>query len=174
MLIEEYAAAKRSVRGGADGGGRGDAAPSAGGSSNGVDRVVSLLDRRTGELLDHPWIDANRGLDPAELAALRVDPAVFEGVPELDALTDYRDPVARVAAGRRFAGPWLAALATVEQTPWLTLVQERRDEALAPVEEMRDDLLRGEFLALAAGGLAILVFWSFVTRAIRDAGGTPG
>ena len=168
LLIEEYAAAKRSV-GGADA----DAAADAGRPPLGVDRVVALLDRRTGELLDHPWIDGNRDLTPDQLAALRVDKAVFDGVPELDALTDYRDPVAAMPGGGRYAGEWLAALATVDQTAWLTLVQERRADALNPVEAMRTELLRGEFLALLTGGAAVLVFWALVARAIRTAGRGP-
>ena len=92
---------------------------------------------------------------------------------ECHRFSNYRDPVGSGhidhEAARRFSGQWLAAMAPVrvKGTRWMVIVQERKDEALRPVEEMeRRTRTYGLSIVLVSVGL-IGLMWFFVTRALE-------
>lgn len=144
-------------------------------------RFITLIDRREGKLLDHPWMTRMTGenvkpLEEATFEKLTLPADVLEQLrsrPENDAddtlrLDDYEDPVGRIADD--YDGPWLAAFAPVGDTGWMAIVQERRDTALRPVEDMRRDMIRYGLGGLAVACGLIAVLWYFVLRALNDRG----
>ncbi|MEX0718823.1 MAG: serine/threonine protein kinase [Planctomycetaceae bacterium] len=141
-------------------------------------RFITLIDRREGKLLDHPWMTSEnvKPLEESTFEKLTLPAPVLErlrSLPEDDTngtlrLNDYEDPVGQVAED--YDGPWLAAFSPVGDTGWTAIVQERRDTALRPVEKIRRDMIRYGLggLALACGLIALL--WFFVLRALNDRG----
>ncbi|MGH7128414.1 MAG: cache domain-containing protein, partial [Planctomycetaceae bacterium] len=150
-----------------------------------VNRIIALVDRRDWQILAHDWItkenleqfqthelhgvfdqltldDATTGkldrLQSRDGTAAKIDSDGFEH--------HYRDPAARL--DQRYAGDWLAAFAPIGDTGWTVIVQERRQAALQPVDDMQHSLTRTGLWALAVGGGLILLFWYFVNRALSD------
>ena len=83
---------------------------------------------------------------------------------------DYDDPMGRIAP--RFRGKWMAALAPVRVmgTRWIVIVQERKDTALEPVEQMevRTQWYGLSIVVMSVGLIGLM--WYFVTRAMDDGG----
>jgi hypothetical protein len=79
----------------------------------------------------------------------------------------YQDPVAQLADANSsfYSGDWIAALAPVEGTGWLVIVQERRDAALQPVQTMADRASRQAWLAVLIAVAMMAMVWFFVWRA---------
>lgn len=145
-----------------------------------VPRTIALIDARNWKILAHPWLSRTGQLTPDAFEQLSLSGPVVE---QLDRLTskvlegeeltgddrsdDYRDPVGLVAP-REFGGQWLAAFAPVTGTGWLAVVQERRDLALRPVEEMRSRIVRYGWSLLVLLGVVIGGCWFFVLRAMNE------
>ncbi|MGQ0633732.1 MAG: serine/threonine protein kinase [Planctomycetaceae bacterium] len=150
-------------------------------------RVIALVDIRdaTGRLLDHPWLTADeiRNLSDETFQRLSVDQALYGQLAELRQRARegqtreaqhleqmYFDPIRHAGAGaaRAYGQPWLAVFVPVGDTGLFAIVQERRDAALAPVQEIRDGLLK-----FGAGGLVlcvtlVLTSWYFARRVMRN------
>ena len=160
--------------------------PTGSGRSSRVSREIALVERVQGNLLDHTWFDKNEDVvnhqppKTFELDSFRVSEQIREklaGLGSVDAGTpgdfvydlNYVDPLSQYApASADLAGEWLAAFASVPQTNWVTVVQERRSTALEPVQKMKHDLTREGLWALLISSGLIGVLWYFVSRALND------
>jgi len=146
-----------------------------------IRRVITLIDKRDGNLLYHPWIRAahQRKIpdDVRLFAQLRVDRQVVEELARLQPQTDsgvlatfrtacYYDPVGKILP-QQFGGRWLAAFCPVCSTSWAAGVQEPFTEAVQPVRRLEQDLRRyfwtavGVFFVLLGGVwlVAARLFW---------------
>ena len=148
-----------------------------------INRMIALVDSRGWRLLDHPWIENQKNLQdlPEEtLEKLRLTGPITGKLARLqqqeeasddanldDRDDEYLDPVRHIDESA-YGGKWLAAFAPVGNTPFLAIVQERRDTALKPVQEMRDGLSRHGAWALGVCCGLILLFWYIVQRALND------
>ncbi|MGE0375429.1 MAG: serine/threonine protein kinase, partial [Planctomycetaceae bacterium] len=96
-------------------------------------RFLSLVDAREGSgfLLDHQWMtrEAMERMSDAEVEQkLRLPDAAARRMRESSRSDEFRDPIAEAGLDDTYSGPWLAAFAPVEETGWVAVVQEQRDE----------------------------------------------
>lgn len=148
-------------------------------------RVIAVVDRRSGwRLIDHPWMTRDNLENKEEaIDRLRLEPSTRRmlesvyGTPEkpkasyIDVrLDEYEDPVASISADtkREFGAKWLAAFCPIGETGWLALIQEPREQAWAPVDAMRRELIRYAIWALVICAALIGLLWFFVLRALSD------
>jgi hypothetical protein len=158
-----------------------------GSSAGGVDRVIALVDVRSGRLLDHPWMtkDHLEGLPDETFRQLAVSDDITRRLQQFgkrtatasiegldDRVEAFEDPVGRISlpATAQYRDHWLAAFSPVGRTGWAAVVQERRASALQPIEEMRGNMLRYGIWALLVGCSLIGLLWYFVTRALNEQG----
>lgn len=132
------------------------------------DRQLALVDLRSNQILDHAWLETNdaKQIDTDTLRnTLRLNEDLFaslNGVTPPSFSNDYRDPVSQY--DDTLSGSWLAAFARVGNTGWTAIVQERRTEAIAPVQELRKIFVTwGLLLATVFIGL-LLLFWYLLSR----------
>jgi serine/threonine protein kinase len=153
------------------------------GSADDADRMIALVDSREWRLLDHPWIAKQgnlRSLPEETFDKLRLSGRIVEKLTRLqqggpaadgagpnDRDDSYSDPVRHIDEST-YGGEWLAAFAPVGNTTFLAIVQERKDTALQPVEEMGRGLSRHGSWALGVGCGLILLLWYGVQRALND------
>jgi hypothetical protein len=147
------------------------------------ERLIALVDVRSGMLLDHPWMtrpenreklvddDAFSGLllrdeEWKQLDKLRT--VVREKKPVSGEQFDvkYFDPIQKVddEARRDYGMAWLAAFWPVGDTGWIAVVQERRDEALRPVREIQAGLVKYALIGLVLCLTFVATSWYFVRR----------
>ena len=148
-------------------------------------RAIALVDRRAGwKLIDHPWMTREHlAAHPDSLDQLRLSKHAVGQLQELFAgpdssdrqlqdvrLADYQDPVRHIdqPAARAYAGRWLAAFSPITGTDWIAVVQERRQLAWQPVEEMRNELIEYGLWALGICFCLIALLWCSVLRAMND------
>ena len=160
--------------------------------ANGVNRKLAIVDggEQDGEhywqLLAHSWMDDSKlgKITEADFRKLRLEGINNKEVvanleqlmrqsrkgdesasidEECDRTRRYIDPVHQFEPDT-YGGEWLAAFSPVGSTKWVAVVQERKDAALRPVQE-----LQSRMLISAKGGL-LLVFclvagswWMIVT-----------
>lgn len=126
-------------------------------------RFFSLVDMREGRpyLLDHHWMSEEN------LAGLTSDFALKQKIQLSDAqakvltdalrgnstIADYRDPLATIDS--TYDGDWLAAVAEVGATNWIAIVQERREESVAPMYELRN-------IFIYYGQIAVIIFMTML------------
>ncbi len=75
----------------------------------------------------------------------------------------YIDPFSRHEA--EFGGTWLAAFAPVPETTWIAIVQERRENAEAPVQEVQRVFETYGLVAALVFGVLLAIVWYFLYRA---------
>lgn len=146
---------------------------------DGVDRKLAIVDGRDldgkyyWQLLAHSWMDDTKleQIPLDDFKKLRLDGHVDRDVvrdleqlmkqgrrgedisaqeAEFDRTRRYIDPV-RQFDPDNYGGEWLAAFNRVGKTKWVAVVQERKDAALRPVEE-----LRARMLMSALGGVLVV------------------
>ncbi|MDA7979149.1 MAG: protein kinase [Pirellulales bacterium] len=142
---------------------------------------------RAGSILEHPGLrqglssqetsDANAGNSQQdaiflseeqtqllqELVSSKGEPS--ERVRQFQLQTEYRDPVTGDDSGA-----WLAAVVPVEvnhgntksSTGWAVVVQQRPEEAVAPLQSLRSSLLTLGGVALASVALVLVGMWGIV------------
>jgi hypothetical protein len=147
-----------------------------------VTRSVAVIDRRDGKLLDHEWMTADNlrhlpqnRLSLLKLPAERMDhlhlgipaPGQSERTPSKQHCAMYEDPVGAFDPSN-YGGHWLASFAHVGEIGWTAVVQEKREAALRPVDEMRRGLVQYGLAALVASCTLIGLLWYFVNRAMTD------
>ena len=152
-----------------------------------VDRVIALIDHRNGKLLAHPWMTEEnlQRLSENKFDAWTVDSLLVKRLQQLaedrdrpDAANqasrddDYRDPVRHVGA-TTYGGEWLAAFWPVGETGWTAVVQERKEVALKPVEDLQAWLVRHALWSLVVSCaliamLLLLVLHALNTRTLRN------
>jgi hypothetical protein len=153
-----------------------------------VKRIIALAEFRESQnlrLLDHPYltvefvksaeqkaqdVEVLEKLTMNEDTVQRIRKELAEGdtdVRKVVKLPIYQDPVAQLQDKNSsfYAGEWIAALAPVEGTGWLVIVQERRDAALQPVQTMADRASRQAWLAVLIAVAMMAIVWFFVWRA---------
>ncbi|HVA51807.1 MAG TPA: serine/threonine protein kinase [Pirellulales bacterium] len=101
------------------------------------------------------------------------DPAEAVQTNELAWIDDYHDPLEGEADER-----WLAAIEPVEvltrkrlgvrDTGWAVLVQERYEAAVAPVQQLRDQLLWRAKLATTVVAVVLAGLWGFVILVLNE------
>ena len=147
--------------------------------ADGVNRQLAIIDgserngKHSWQLLAHSWMDDSK-LEKFPLEDFRklklegiVDPEVIRDlehlmeqtkrgnaseVPdgEFDRTVHYIDPV-RQFEPVTYGGEWLAAFSPVGATKWIAVVQERKDAALLPVEQLQNRMLTS-----AKGGVLVV------------------
>lgn len=149
-----------------------------------VTRMIALVDRRNGQVLDHPWIRrkhqddspdkfetfAKLSLGPditAQLSSLQPHGENRQSAPHDVRLADYDDPVAAVEP-TQYRKKWLAAFCAVRYTRWVAIVQEPREDAMQPVDELRAELNSHFWLALLICIGLIGGLWVFVWRIMNE------
>lgn len=147
-------------------------------------RIIALVDRRAGwQLIDHPWMTPeNMKQHPRAAGALTLHPRLVarleaaygdaegSGGPPDVRIEDYVDPICAVSpqAASDYGGVWLAAISPIANTTWMAVVQEPRERAWEPVEEMKSGLIEYGAWALAICFGFIMVLWVLVIRALRE------
>ena len=153
-LLAEYDTFKQGITGG-----------DADDTDSRIERVIALYERRTGELLDHPYL-AGRAASPdrtaGRLRAAERDRLAASGGTLRTA--GHADPVAAADGGAAYAGPWLAAFAPVGGTDWVAVVQEPRGAALAAVESLRGVLLKTGVAVTLGVLVALAGVYAWLTR----------
>jgi serine/threonine protein kinase len=156
-----------------------------------IERVIALAEIRDSaelQLLDHPLLTEalllsyhQSGDTQSLFASLKLDDMVSDVIRQNVSsdghihdeirLPVYHDPVSRRKdpGAENFSGEWIAAMAPVEGTGWMVIVQERRDQALQPVQSMWQQAIRQAMLAvlsvLLMMGVLWIAFWRFLHRA---------
>jgi hypothetical protein len=148
--------------------------------------------KQQGSILEHPHLKAqlDRGERPdavyltkdvldrlqqlRQKAARREQMTAHTAAEHASALLeDYRDPI-----GGEFAGRWLAACEPVfvggrspkaQDTGWVVIVQERYDDATAPVRVLGSRLVQQGLLALGVVIGVITLLWGFVVIVLTEA-----
>ena len=141
-----------------------------------AERTIAVADSRDGRLLDHPWL-ALPQMQTNQQSLLSLDREVLRhlnvpAVNEIDSVPfgrfpDYHDPAA--SYDEEYQGQWLAAFSRVGNYGWFAIVQEKRQRALQPVDDMQSNLVRTWLWALLSSAVVITVMWLLVLRAV---GGT--
>lgn len=153
-----------------------------------ADNIISLVDIRDGKVLDHPWMTAEHmeELSKERKEQIKWTPRQLEefsarlhrgeyptgsahGHREIAPFAEraYDDPVSSIAPVE-YGGKWLAALAPVGNLEWVAVVQERRDAALEPIQDMRAYAAKFGLWALITGGTLVGVLWYYVFRAVSE------
>lgn len=142
-----------------------------------IDARPDAKNARRGLILRHPyWADAKGDAEPPLFYADAV--VKWLDAPEgtaFDAGRSYTDPVARP----EFAGEWLAAVQRVRVGPekvdtgWVVLVQERRDEVLAPVRDLQTRLALAGLAALVLGFVLVALMWAGVLSVMDPTARSP-
>ncbi len=150
-----------------------------------VRRVIALLDVRSGKVLDHPWMtETNRQklqddatferlamLDSERRELEHLGDLVRQGVEVTDEHLDakYYDPIRKIddQAERDYGMPWLAAFWPVGDAGWFAVVEEPRDDALRPVREIQEGLVKYALAGLVLCLALTATSWYFVRRVMR-------
>ncbi|MBI5760359.1 MAG: protein kinase [Planctomycetales bacterium] len=155
-----------------------------------IQRPIALVDVRNGKLLDHPWMTPPSSDTPSPLQRLSDEELnrmvvaeqlaqefrelcrrVRDDLPLVNQHQQikYRDPVAMIDPA--FDDLWLASVWPVQGTDWVTIVQENKSQATAPVQELRSGLVQYGLWALVVCAGLIALMWYFVLRAMANGRG---
>ena len=164
--------------------------------ADGLNRKLAIIDgrdldgERHWQLLAHSWMDDSKlgQITEADFKKLRLEGSLYRDViedleqlmrqsrkgddaaapdGEFDRTRRYIDPV-RQFDPETYGGEWLAAFSPVGNTKWVAVVQERKDAALRPVEQLQARLL------VSAKGGVLLVFclvagsWWLIVALLND------
>ena len=159
-----------------------------------VQRVIALVEARDAthyRLLDHPYLteDVVRAAEKSNKDAKLFETLFIDEstVREIQAakvqhrgaevrLKTYSDPIGRLPdpGSAVYQGDWLAAMAPVSDNDsdndsdigWWVIVQERRQAALSPIENVAARAKRQTWLSVLTTAIALMaIIWSFVWRA---------
>ncbi|MCA9039360.1 MAG: serine/threonine protein kinase [Planctomycetaceae bacterium] len=151
-----------------------------------VDRTIALYVRESGLLLDHPVYSSHQVLTSSEseegVSLLKNEFKPSDEVRKKfhQLITDdeqtlrhaeremhFQDPMQDIDP-ENFSGDWLATFAVVSNADWVAVVQEQRNAALKPVDEMRSGLVARGAAALAVAAALIGMFWYFLRRIVKE------
>ena len=133
-----------------------------------INRLIALVDNRSWEFLDHQsMMGKTNGHSVDEVTVDQPTQELLSKfatgkIPAAQSMDEYIDPFGEEEP--EYAGRWLAAFAPVGDVRWTVIVQERRDIALRPVQEMKRRLLRYGAGALVVGCILIGGLWFLVLR----------
>jgi hypothetical protein len=131
-------------------------------------RFLALADTRSGamRLLDHPGMTRERlmSLSDAKIEQqFGLSPEMADVLQTVHQTDHYRDPAQ--ALDPEYTGEWLAAAAPVGNTGWMAIVQEQREHAVQPVDNLRRVFLRAGFWSLGIFSALLLLLWYLMQRA---------
>ena len=138
------------------------------------DRSLSLIDMREElpYLLDHHWMTVDNLKELDDDVSLKNEILQLSDTERrqletaLDAhqgqVTAYHDPLADEFDF--YDDEWLAAVARIENVNWIAVVQERSEEAVAPMRELYLLFLRYGFVLLALFGVILAALWLLLQR----------
>lgn len=156
-----------------------------------VERIIALAELRSVEdvrLLDHPLLTekflesfGQASPDQSLFETLEMDPETVRQIQnELKTagshenkevrLPVYLDPASQLnsSGAEDYRGQWIAAMASVRGTGWMVIVQERRERALQPVQQMwqraTGQLVTAVLITLVMLGFVWVVIWRFLLR----------
>lgn len=140
------------------------------------ERLLTLVDMRENPplILNHDWLteERSRGLgnESRMRELLRLTPveekALTHAVGTAQGITNYADPLADQETS--YAGPWLAAVAKTTNVNWIAIVQERQQEAVAPMTNLYGMFLRYGLLTLLVFALLLILLWWLIQRAAES------
>ncbi len=147
-----------------------------------LSRIIALVDNRNGNLLAHPWMKKhleslpNQRYEALTLKGQQLErlrrlhsPSDNQNIDRVDRYAAYEDPVGSTQISpKEYGGPWLAAFCPVGKTDWTAVVQERKKEALKPIEQLQEELKRYAWWALVVSCLLIGTLWYLVLKALND------
>ena len=165
---------------------------------DGVDRKLAIVDGQLEDekynwrLLAHSWLnDSKLGQIPeADFNKLRLEGIVGEDVnhkleqlmrqsrkgdeaPTHEADDDrtqhYIDPV-RQFDPDAYGGEWLAAFSRIGKTKWVAVVQERKDAALRPVEQLQTRMKTSAFGGVLVVFSLVAGSWWLIVALLSDRG----
>lgn len=165
---------------------------------DGVDRKLAIVDgqlqdgKYNWQLLAHSWLDDSKlgQIPEADFNKLRLEGIAGEDVnhklEELmrqtrkgdEALTHdadedrtqhYIDPV-RQFDPDAYGGEWLAAFSRVGKTKWVAVVQERKDAALRPVEQLQTRMMTSTFGEVMVVFSLVAGSWWLIVALLSDRG----
>ena len=146
---------------------------------DGVNRKLAIVDggisdgKYNWQLLAHSWMDDSKlgQIHESDFKKLRLAGVVDEEVTrdleqlmrqsrkpedpnatevEVDRTQHYKDPVSQFDP-EKYGDEWLAAFSRVGETKWVAVVQERKDAALRPVQQLQNRMLTS-----ALGGVLVI------------------
>ncbi len=142
-----------------------------------VGRVVAIADCREWHILDHPWMNKQKTKDN-KYDQIRFSDELIRELKKLKKNTQsdhsshrvlldehYIDPIGTF--DKEYKGEWLAAFALIGETGWAAIVQEKKRDALKPVEEMNKELLRYGLWAVLVTIILIVTLLYFVLNALQ-------
>ncbi|TWT52348.1 Serine/threonine-protein kinase PknB [Thalassoglobus neptunius] len=132
------------------------------------ERFLSLVDMREGApvLLDHSWMSAanlkeiQSDVELEKILALssNEESQLERAVNGNGVISEYHDPLADI--DESFQGEWLAAVANLKNVNWIAVVQERRAEAVAPMDELREIFIRyGQLMFVVFTAMLAVLGW---------------
>ena len=151
-----------------------------------VHRVIALVEARHNShyrLLDHPYLTeefvkaaetSNKDVELFDKLHLDESTATEIQASQAQAgsaevrLKIYKDPIGRLtdSGSAVYQGEWLAAMAPVSNVGWMVIVQERRQAALSPIENVAARAKRQTWISVLSTAIALMaIIWSFVWRA---------
>jgi hypothetical protein len=170
--------------------------------SAGNNQVAVLVDtrpddvQRQGSILEHPHLaeQLRNGQKPDAVYLAEADVQLMEQLrrhaahrangaseepagPTSALLEDYRDPI-----GGDYEGRWLAACepvfvegrsAKAQDTGWVVIVQERYNDATAPVRHLGTRMVQQGVLALGVVLAVITLLWGFVVVVLTESPRAP-
>ncbi|MDA0285029.1 MAG: serine/threonine protein kinase, partial [Planctomycetota bacterium] len=162
--------------------------------SDGVARTIALADNRNGQLLDHSRLaaldnDHASASEDTHVETFGINPPRSDGLELTDevAIPDetlqrirtagnaavrmehYQDPL-RVIDPEGSNGEWLAAFASVGETDWTAIVQERRSDVLRPVVELQSTMRMYAWIAFGIAGTVVAMSWYLVLKSVNERG----
>lgn len=139
------------------------------------DRLLSLVDMSLSHpfLLDHDWMTAenyearksNDEFDELITLSAQEERVLSDALAGQQMIAGYTDPLAEVDS--KYEGIWLAAVAELKTVDWVAIIQERRSEAVAPMNEMRVIFLKFGLL-LVVVFVAMLIGLGWLIRRITS------
>lgn len=154
-----------------------------------VERVIAIVEARDNthyRLLDHPYLtedvvhaaeESNK--DAKLFETLFIDESTVRAIQAAQVqdraaevrLKIYSDPIGRLPdpGSAVYQGEWLAAMAPVSDIGWMVIVQERRQAALSPVEDVAARAKRQTWLSVLTTAIALMaIIWSFVWARLQS------
>lgn len=113
-------------------------------------------------LLDHHWMTAANMAQRTEPPYIDETQASIIQRSETERTDRYHDPIGEFDPN--YQGNWLAAWSRVQNTQWIAIVQERRDIALKPIDDLKNVFVRLGSIAIGVFSAMLLAFWLLLRR----------
>lgn len=120
------------------------------------------LGKRSLALLDHHWMTAANMENRQDHLFIDETQAALIQNSENERTDRYIDPIGELDP--IYKGQWLAAWSRVQNTKWIAIVQERRDIALKPIDDLKKVFVSLGYLAIGVFSAMLIAFWWLLRR----------